>query len=78
MSAGFRVVVKSALNRPPLLDTEAATAVEFRDGQGKLMALFSKVAETGSDVWLFSTAQDKDWAQVLSQCGYAVAVNNLL
>lgn len=66
------VTVRSALNRQPLLVSDDATAIEFRDGSGRLVVVFAKVAGKDNAVWLFSTAGDKDWEQVLAQCGYGI------
>ena len=65
-----RVVVRGPnILAPPLLDTNDAHTIEFRDGDGRLVALFMRVlGESG--LWGFSTIQDEDWPQTLVRNGY--------
>ena len=54
----------------PLLATDKATVVEFRDGFGELMALFFRQS---GDLWAFSTKSDEDWDSNLVRLGYAAS-----
>jgi hypothetical protein len=52
----------------PLLDTVEANAIEFYDQNNELTAVYGKVFS--DDFWAFSTKEDQDWPQVLTQLGY--------
>lgn len=65
-----RIVVRpNSIFKAPLLDTDEASAIEFYDCNGDLVAVFSKVLS--DDYWAFSTAGDDDWAQVMARMGYS-------
>lgn len=51
----------------PILATDKATVIEFRDGSGELMALFFRL---NGDNWGFSTKADSDWESNLIRLGY--------
>lgn len=65
-----RIVVRAdSIFQGPLLDTENASAVEFYDCNGDLVAIFGKILS--DDFWGFSTVNDPDWEQVMARMGYA-------
>lgn len=59
--------VLAGVLQPPLLETDRATIVEFRDAYGDLNAVYSRV---GPDLWMFVTKKDPDWESNLIRLGY--------
>ena len=59
--------VLASVLRPPLLETDQANILEFRDAYGDLNAIYSRV---GPDLWLFVTRNDPDWEANLIRLGY--------
>jgi len=55
----------------PLLITDKATVVEFRDRFGDLNALFCR--HFTDDMWIFVTRDDPDWSATLVRLGYTAA-----
>lgn len=55
--------------RPPLLETDQANIVEFRDAFGDLNAIYSRL-HANSDLWVFVTKDDPDWESNLIRLGY--------
>lgn len=59
--------VLSGVLRPPMVDTQHARIIEFRDAFGDLEAAFSWHDGLG---WLFSTQDDPMWPFTLSNLNY--------
>jgi hypothetical protein len=57
---------------PPLLVTEDAHVIEFRDGFGELNALLVRMPG-GDELWGLVTKNDEDWAASLVRYGYITA-----
>ena len=53
----------------PLLVTDKASAIEFRDSAGELCAIFANNALT-LGYWNFVTKADDDWIPTLRRLGY--------
>jgi hypothetical protein len=66
--SGARIIVRGSYNQRPLLDTTAATQIEFYDGNGELLALFGKIFS--DELWFYSNKKDPDWPQVLARTGF--------
>jgi hypothetical protein len=52
----------------PILTTDKATVIEFRDKFRDLMALFCR--HFNDDMWIFITKDDPDWESHLVRLGY--------
>jgi len=63
-----RIIVRGSYNQRPLLDTTAATQIEFYDGNGELIALFGKIFS--DELWFYSNKNNQDWPQVLARTGF--------
>jgi len=63
---GVRVI--RTIFEPPLLETNEANVIEFRDNNGQLEALVTRVL--GGELWCFACKSDKDWEQTLLRHGY--------
>ena len=64
-----RIVVRGAnVMQPPLLETEDAHLVEFRDSFGELNALMVRIFS--EDMWGLVTRNDPDWRSMLAKYGY--------
>ena len=61
--------VLASVLRPPLLETDQANIVEFRDTFGDLNAVYSRL-HRDSDLWVFVTRDDPDWESNLIRLGY--------
>ena len=59
--------VLASVLKPPLLETDKANIVEFRDAYGDLNAIYSRVS---ADMWMFVTRNDPDWESNLIRLGY--------
>ena len=65
-----RIVVRgTSILQAPLLITEDATLIEFRDGYGDLIALMVRVLS--DEMWGLVTKQDPDWQGLLLRYGYS-------
>jgi len=64
-----RIVVRTNnVLRAPLLDTNEAHLIEFRDQFGTLHALFCRVLS--DDMWGLITKSDPEWPDTLIRYGY--------
>ena len=61
--------VLAGIVRPPLLETQDATLIEFRDGFGDLNAVFFRLVPN-EDLWAFVTRKDPDWEATMVRLGY--------
>jgi len=68
----MRVVVRGRDQlKPPLLDTDEASAIEFRDpASGELKAIFAR-GMFGESTWMFVSCSDKDWPEAMRLLGYS-------
>jgi len=65
-----RIVVRGTnILQAPLLVTEDATLIEFRDGYDDLIALMVRVLS--DDMWGLVTKNDPDWQAMLIRYGYS-------
>jgi hypothetical protein len=64
-----RIVVRSPnMMAPPLLETNGAHLIEFRDGFGELNALMVRIFS--DEMWGLVTRNDPDWKSMLVRYGY--------
>ena len=64
-----KIIVRgSNIMQPPLLVSEDAAVIEFRDPFDDLVALMVKVLS--DDMWGLVTKNDPDWQATLVRCGY--------
>lgn len=68
--AGNIVVRGNNIMQPPLLISEEAQIIEFRDGDNNLNALMVKVFGDENDLWGLVTRADPDWQETLIRYGY--------
>lgn len=62
-----------------ILETDKATVIEFRDGYGDLVAIFSR--HFNDDMWIFVTKADPDWESHLVRLGLlkpSISINNVI
>ena len=59
--------------QPPLLVTDEAKVLEFRDKNGDLLCFWIRVFDDGSDreLWGFCARNDPDWKEMCVRYGYA-------
>lgn len=67
MASSIRVLGRNIL-APPMLETEDAQIIEFRDGFGDLNALVVRVLS--DEMWGLVTKNDPDWYGTLIRYGY--------
>ena len=66
---GSKIVVRTNnVLQAPLLETDAAHIIEFRDDFGDLQALMIRVFT--DDMWGLVTQNDEDWHATLVRYGY--------
>ena len=64
-----RIVVRGGnIMQPPLLDTDEARLIEFRDGFGDMFALFCRILS--ENTWGLVLKDDPDWHATLVRYGY--------
>jgi len=66
-----RVIVKSSnILRPPLLDTDDAKIIEFRDDGGNLLCFWVNVFDKNPNaLWGFCKNTDEDWVSMCNKFG---------
>ena len=69
MATKGTIRVLAGIVRPPLLETQDATVIEFRDNFGDLNAVFCRLVPD-ADLWAFVTRKDPDWDATLVRLGY--------
>jgi len=65
---GSIVVRTNNVLKPPMLETDQASIIEFRDNDNHLQALMVKVFT--EDLWGLVTMNDPDWEATLVRYGY--------
>ena len=60
-------VIRSIFDNKPLLETDQAALIEFRDDSNQLEAVVSRVLD---GLWCYSCKQDPDWIDTLIRLGY--------
>jgi len=66
-----RIVVRSPdIVKPPLLDTDDAKIIEFRDDAGNLLCFWVNVFDKNPNaLWGFCSKSDEDWSSMCLKFG---------